>query len=195
MEKTGRRWNASGHGTPQPVQEAREMHQDDSTQRPLCACGCGESLPPLLRQDRPRIFINGHQNAKGPQYVVDPDTGCWIWQRSTVGPTRSTYGVIIRDGKRVKAHRFFYEKFRGPIPPGFHMDHLCKNKMCVNPDHLEPVSPAENVRRGPLAKLTIEDARQIRRLASQFTHRELAKRYGVASPLITNIVNGKNWKE
>jgi hypothetical protein len=75
------------------------------------------------------------------------------------------------------------------------MDHLCKNKMCVNPDHLEPVSPAENVRRGPLAKLTIEDAREIRRLASQFTHRELAKRYGVASPLITNIVNGKNWKE
>jgi hypothetical protein len=50
------------------------------------------------------------------------------------------------------AHRFAYLEFVGPIPDGLVLDHLCRNKKCVNPDHLEPVTNAENLRRGRVAR-------------------------------------------
>jgi hypothetical protein len=51
-------------------------------------------------------------------------------------------------GKRKLAHRVVYEKLIGEIPRGFVLDHLCRNRKCVNPSHLEPVSPRENILRG-----------------------------------------------
>jgi hypothetical protein len=52
------------------------------------------------------------------------------------------------DRRPVRAHRFAYENLVGEIPDGLALDHLCRNPRCVNPDHLEPVTHAENVRRG-----------------------------------------------
>ena len=71
--------------------------------------------------------------------------GCWIWK----GSLRNTgYGVLQRNGKNIPTHRFFYENLVGEIPPGLEIDHLCRNRACVNPDHLEPVSPRINKLRG-----------------------------------------------
>ena len=76
-------------------------------------------------------------------------TGCWFW----TGSTTAGYGLFTT-GSRVAgytkhgAHRFAYELVVGPIPQGLHLDHLCRNTHCVNPAHLEPVTPGENVRRG-----------------------------------------------
>lgn len=79
------------------------------------------------------------------RYIVDPDTGCWNW----TGPLRGKgYGVLHINGKRFIAHRWFYERLVGPIPLGLCLDHLCRNKRCVNPAHLEPVTNRENVLRG-----------------------------------------------
>lgn len=58
------------------------------------------------------------------------------------------YACILVDGKKVSAHRVSYEAFIGPIPAGLDLDHLCRNRACINPYHLEPVTHRENVIRG-----------------------------------------------
>lgn len=75
---------------------------------------------------------------------VDVTDSCWIWTGSV---TDRGYGSSKRDGRTVAAHRWVYEEMRGPIADGMTLDHLCRNKRCVNPDHLEPVTRGENVRR------------------------------------------------
>ncbi len=78
---------------------------------------------------------------------VDIDEGgCWLW----VGHIAANGYAIFSDGKSVLAHRWAYERYIGPIPEGFVIDHLCGVRCCVNPLHLEPVTLAENVRRGGL---------------------------------------------
>lgn len=72
-------------------------------------------------------------------------SGCWEW---TAASERLGYGVITVLGKTVRAHRYVYENVVGPIPDGLVLDHLCRNPPCVNPDHLDPVTQAENMRRG-----------------------------------------------
>jgi hypothetical protein len=82
------------------------------------------------------------------QRLYVAEDGCWMWIGRT---TQNGYGLSRRrvDGKKrtIMAHRHAYEVFVGPIPEGLHLDHLCRTPLCVNPGHLEPVSPQENNRR------------------------------------------------
>jgi hypothetical protein len=82
-----------------------------------------------------------------------PFSGCWVWDGFL---DRFGYGRLA-SGKRgvsYKAHRVSYEYAKGPIPDGLQIDHLCRVKGCINPDHLEAVTPGENVRRGDLPALS-----------------------------------------
>ena len=72
-------------------------------------------------------------------------TGCWQWTGSL---KPHGYGHFGADGKLYRAHRWAYEFFRGPIPKTLCLDHLCRNRGCVNPQHLEAVSLGDNIRRG-----------------------------------------------
>lgn len=74
------------------------------------------------------------------RYRVLPNS-CWEWFG---GVNSAGYGP----------HKRFYERFAGPVPPGLELDHLCRNKLCVNPEHLEPVTHLENIRRGEKANRT-----------------------------------------
>lgn len=71
--------------------------------------------------------------------------GCWLWTGST---SDGGYGRLNVYGKQQQAHRFAYELLQAPIPEGKTLDHLCRNRACVNPDHLEPVSLRTNILRG-----------------------------------------------
>ena len=69
---------------------------------------------------------------------------CWVWQAETW----DGYGYFHLHHHQVKAHRWVYEHMMGPIPAGLELDHLCRNRSCVNPAHLEPVTHRVNVLRG-----------------------------------------------
>ena len=75
---------------------------------------------------------------------------CWLWTGATTGPGHKLrYGRFYVGRRRIAlAHRWAYERWRGPIPSGLEIDHLCRNPLCVNPAHLEPVTRRENVIRG-----------------------------------------------
>src|SRR5882757_480341 len=77
--------------------------------------------------------------------VVKQEDGCWIWQGP---PSNAGYGSYnVHNDRTYIAHRYVYELHKGPVPDGLDLDHLCMVKMCVNPDHLEPVTRKENHRR------------------------------------------------
>lgn len=76
---------------------------------------------------------------------VDAASGCWNWTGSL---DRYGYGRMYHCGAVQGSHRVSYEAFKGPISPGLHIDHLCRNPRCANPQHLEAVTPRENCLRG-----------------------------------------------
>lgn len=114
-------------------------------------CGCevarvGCQCPPSA----PRVDVGAlraDQRFWSKVAVAGADD-CWLWQAST----RSTgYGRYWTGERYESAHRYAYEAAIGTIPVGLVIDHLCRQRLCVNPDHLEPVTCRENVRRGAAA--------------------------------------------
>lgn len=85
--------------------------------------------------------------------VILADNGCLEWVGST---NENGYGQIIYGGKMKKAHRIAYELLVGEIPNKLQLDHLCRKRNCVNPDHLEPVTASENNKRGLNPRLAAE---------------------------------------
>ena len=76
---------------------------------------------------------------------INKTDGCWEW---TAARSSNGYGLLDDDdGKTRRAHRLMFELFIGPIGAGLELDHLCRNRLCVRPDHLEPVTHKENMRR------------------------------------------------
>ena len=82
-----------------------------------------------------KILFSSHYNG----------TPCWVWTGCLL---KGGYGLVGFDGKVWVAHRAIYSILIGPIPEGLQLDHLCRNRACCNPYHLEPVTQQENIRRG-----------------------------------------------
>jgi hypothetical protein len=82
------------------------------------------------------------------KWVLDIETGCWLWIASK---DNKGYGRINSggsEGTMLLAHRVAYELYKGPIPNELELDHLCRHRECVNPEHLEAVTRSINIQRG-----------------------------------------------
>lgn len=77
---------------------------------------------------------------------------CWTFTGKSRRGRNHRYGGIRYQGRTYAVHRLVYELLVGPIPDGMVIDHLCKNPLCCNPDHLDVVTQAENIRRGATGK-------------------------------------------
>lgn len=106
------------------------------------SCGCmGSNFGSSRRSDYERFIEKTRRVESGCIEEAGGLNGVGYGQfyrgKREVGDTGKTY-----------AHRWAYEHYVGPIPEGMHLDHLCRNRKCCNPDHLEPVTPRENILRG-----------------------------------------------
>lgn len=125
--------------TPQRIQQRRTKRSHDprptSVDRPCYRCG--------KRAGR------GQNGYCGPDCrfwaKVTRTDGCWHWNGAKNSP--KGYGRFDANGVRYVAHRYAYERTVGPIPDGLQLDHLCKNRMCVNPAHVEAITEREHGRR------------------------------------------------
>jgi len=165
-----------------------------------CHCGCGQKTNRATQnhtrlghvKGEPYRFISGHQRRQSPVEYIEDANGCWIWQK---GIRPNGYGHMhISPGQAAGAHKVYYERANGPVPAGAHIDHLCRNRACVNPDHMEVVTCAENARRGLNAKLTYADIDTITTLrAAGMTQDGVARRFGVSRQTISDIERGRTW--
>lgn len=167
----------------------------------LCLCGCGFTTNLANANDprfghvigKPMRYLRGHGNRKSfHRYEVNGTTGCWDWNGCIM---LNGYGVQIRlFGRNISPHRLHYELKKGKIPHGLHIDHLCRNRKCVNPDHLEAVSHAENIRRGAGVKLNLVDAALIRLMASSGKKlSQIAKDFSVNYSTVWRISRNRIW--
>jgi hypothetical protein len=168
----------------------------------LCECGCGQQTPLAKTNSKrfghvkgqPLRFVKGHQRLTSLAEYLVQDCGysspCWVWQRYK---NKAGYGRMFLDGRARFAYKVYYERAKGLVAPGFEIDHLCRNRACVNPDHLEAVRREINVQRGALAKLAAADVWAIRQDTTS-SHGELAEKYGVTRECIGQIRLGRRWK-
>lgn len=176
------------------------LNMPDETREGYCKCGCGmlTTIPEYgdtskgWARGKSLDWLSGHASRKKVKYVVDAVTGCWNW---VCGLSTEGYGRVLLNGEWHQAHVVTYETKYGAVPAGLELDHLCRNRKCCNPDHVEPVTRRVNARRGAKAKLTASAVLSIRALAVEGkSQREIAAILGLLShSTVGRVIRGEGW--
>lgn len=177
----------------------------------LCQCGCGERTTISTQNHRrfgwvkgqPMRFIRGHsRRTRGPDYIEDPETGCWNWQKrlnaEQAGKQSGGYGQIWNDARKSfdAAHKVYWQRVNGSIPAGHELHHTCWNRRCVNPSHLVALTPTEHMRLHPHVVLDMEKAREVRRLHAAGTPTKvIAAQFGISVSSVRHVYTGRHWQE
>jgi hypothetical protein len=175
----------------------------------LCACGC---LQPVFKDDALwNGFLHNHTAGKRapdtPIYLIIDmgyKTPCWVWQ----GPLNKWgYAKIKRNRKTMGGHRLFYRAYIDPnLQPSKAgsdgLDHLCRIRKCVNPEHVEPTTCVENIRRGLVPHIgrwkfgKMED--HLTEIGEMYrggqSQRQIAEKFGVCQNTISRILRVRRWK-
>jgi hypothetical protein len=174
------------------------LNMPEEVREGYCKCGCGllTTIPKYNDASKgwvagkPLDWLSGHSSRKKVKYVVDPITGCWNWACHLY----EGYGRVFLDGHWYPAHVVTYETKYGPVPNGKELDHLCRNRKCCNPDHVEPVTRLINARRGDKAKLTTETVQAIRKLSAEGkSQREIGTLFDLSHSTVGYVVRGERW--
>lgn len=131
------------------------------------------------------------------EYTINKSTGCWNWDGNVDKGTGYPRLSVRSDGSRthLRAHRYLYEREVGNIPKGMVLDHLCRNRKCVNPKHLEVTTDIENIRRGKVCKINSATAIEIRTLRdSGKKMKEIGDMFGISESSVSRIISNKHWK-
>ncbi len=163
------------------VPETRRRHL--AGDQMSCACGCGRQVT----SHRFR-YVRGHNSVPRKGYTTN-ENGCWIWNGhiKASGYPGNAYG-------NTQAHRAMFIKARGPIPNGMHLDHLCRTPSCVNPSHLEIVTPAENLRRAPTSRYSADLKRRVFDLRAEGQSQSaISRAVSLSRPMVSRIISGQRW--
>ena len=172
-------------------------------------CGCGGEAPLSKANDvrygiikgLPQRYIRGHHYSKSfAHYLVDDDTGCWVWQRAV---NSSGYGHLYVNGVHKYAHIHAYEQAHGEVANNGitigsrQVHHKCGNRLCVNPEHLELVDVREHRSSHGLYHITAAEVPEIRRLAElgELTQREIGKMFGLSQSQVCGIKKRRFWAD
>lgn len=141
-----------------------------------------------------------HLDPRIARHITVTTGGCWNWNRGT----GDGYGFVRLDGRQHRVHRAVWHQLVGSLPSHVPLDHTCRNRLCCNPEHLEPVTIAINNRRGRRARLRERDVRMIRDLRDmgfigrgpdQLSIAAVARKLDVARATISRILSGKLWAD
>jgi len=144
---------------------------------------------PAYNKNPSPIFSIEHRG-----YEVDGfPSACWIWQR-TINP--KGYGMASYKCKLQTIHRAMFKMAGGVIPDELELDHLCRQRACGRPDHLEAVTSRINAQRGNQTKLTQAKADEIRlRLAAGDKKGDICEAFGISRSLLHGIQTGLFWAD
>lgn len=173
--------------------------------RGICECGCGETTLVATRtrshlgqvKGQPLRFVNGHNARKRTDWTEVPgplSTPCWLWNGTVNG---EGYGVLRVNYKQLKAHRWVWERMCGTLPgDGLVPDHLCRQRSCVNPGHIDWVSSATNRRRGAGVSITGYQALSARLMVATttMTRRDVAETAGITRGNLYNVIERVSWR-